>query len=395
MNNRKPRRLRARTAVPLLVLLLTTGCWDRTEVNDIAIVMAAAIDKDKEGYRVSVMIPLVGNMGGASGGGGGSGGDRPYTIDSDTGRTIREAGDRLQARMSRRLFYGHRKVLLVGEELAKENIPDTLDIAARLAENRLTSFMAVTKGNAYEMLNAAPKLERFPAEALRELLKSDGMIKIQVKDAAHQLNEKGKDAILPYVEVVKSKGSHKPNEEIQLSGFAYTREGKMIGVTREDETIGIRWLSRSSFKPYLETVETDNGLVSVTIRRGKCTIKPYLSGGSLQYRVEAVGEGTILEAMDNKEYEHKNSVELLEQRLESKIAEEIKAVERLVKERRTDIPGFGLLLSRAYPALWKREWSSKWPAALEDAQLHAKVNIVINRTGMFSKNIGLKEHQNE
>ncbi|MDF2658963.1 MAG: hypothetical protein K0Q94_1754 [Paenibacillus sp.] len=395
MKKRMPRRPRVRIAALFLVLLLATGCWDRTEVNDIAIVMAAAIDKDKEGYRVSVMIPLVGNMGGATGGGGGSGGDRPYTIDSDTGRTIREASERMQARMARRLFYGHRKVLLIGEELAKENLPDALDITARLAENRLTSFMAVTKGNAYEMLNAAPKLERFPAEALRELLKSDGVIKIQVKDVAHQLNVQGKDAILPYVEVVKSKGSSKPNEEIQIGGYAYARQGKMIGVAREDEAVGIRWLSRSTFKPYLETVETDQGPVSVTIRRGKCTIKPYLSDGILHYRIEVAGEGTILEALDNKEYEHKNAVELLEQRLESKIAGEIRTVERLAKQRQVDIPGFGLLFNRAYPTLWKREWSSRWPAALEGAQYEVKVHIVINRTGMFSKNIGLKEHPHE
>lgn len=54
--------------LPLLICILLTGCWDRTEINDIAFVVSSAIDKKKDQYRVAMQIPLVGQLGGQTGG---------------------------------------------------------------------------------------------------------------------------------------------------------------------------------------------------------------------------------------------------------------------------------------------------------------------------------------
>ncbi|WP_158289591.1 Ger(x)C family spore germination protein [Paenibacillus flagellatus] len=388
------RRRVALLSAALLLPLLLGGCWDRTEVNDIAIVMATGVDKEKDGYRISVIIPLPGNMGGASGGGGGSGGQAPYTIDSEKGRTLREANARLQSRLSRRLFYAHRKVLLIGEELAKEGLVEVMDITARVAENRLTSYMAVTKGKAYDVLNASPKLERFSSEAMRELLKSDNTIQVQVKDVVIRMSGEGQDAILPYVEVIRSEGTKKPSEELQISGFAYTRNGKMVGVAKGDEANGMRWLTES-FNPYVETVEMKNGLVSLIVRRGESAIRPSVVGGKIRYRIRAEGEATILEAQDGNEYEHERNIERLEEQLEKKIREDMAAAMRVVKTDRSDFPGFGVVLKRTFPGRWRDEWRREWETAIRDVEPEYEVNMVVNRTGMFSKNVGLKERDHE
>jgi Ger(x)C family germination protein len=392
-NTSKPRRSMTLPAL-LVAAVLVTGCWDRTEVNDIAIVLASGIDKEKDGYRVSILVPLPGNMGGATGGGGGSGGNRPYTIDSETGRTVREAYTKLQSRLSRRLFSGHRKVLLIGEEAAKDGLTEIMDIAGRVAENRLTSYIAVSKGKAYELLNAAPKLERFSTEALRELLKSDAAISIQVKDVALELSGEGQDTLLPYVEAVKTEGNNKPNEELQISGYVYTSGGKMVGIAKGDAASGIRWLKKS-FKPYLETVSVGESFASVTIRRGKSSIKPYLVDGSIHYKIKAQGEGTIIEASDSREYEETQNVELLERQLEKKITNDISVVGDIIRKKRSDIPGLGALLGRTYPSRWREEWGPDWSDAIGRIQLHVQVDVNVNRTGMFSKNVGAKEQPDE
>ena len=80
-----------------------TGCWDRTETNDIAFVLTSSVDLEDDGrYRVTYMLPLPGSMGGASGGGGGTAGGKSYYIDSEVGTTIRDAISKLQIRMARR-----------------------------------------------------------------------------------------------------------------------------------------------------------------------------------------------------------------------------------------------------------------------------------------------------
>lgn len=61
-----------RRLTPIVVLLLcllpVAGCWDRREVNDMALVIAMAMDKEPNGqYRLSVQVPLVSSLGSTSG----------------------------------------------------------------------------------------------------------------------------------------------------------------------------------------------------------------------------------------------------------------------------------------------------------------------------------------
>ena len=56
-------------AVTYYSTTLLTGCWDRTETNDIAFVATSSVDLEDDGkYRVRLYVPLPGSMGGASGG---------------------------------------------------------------------------------------------------------------------------------------------------------------------------------------------------------------------------------------------------------------------------------------------------------------------------------------
>ncbi|MFB9754265.1 Ger(x)C family spore germination protein [Paenibacillus hodogayensis] len=386
---RKVLRCGLGTAV-LFAAMLLGGCWDRTEVNDIAIVLGAGVDKFENGFRVSVLIPLPGNMGGATGGSGGSGGNRPYTVDTETGRTIREAFVKLQERNSRRLFSGHRKLFIIGEAAAKDGLTDLMDITARVPENRLTSYIVIAKGQAEDVLNAAPKLERFPAEALREMLKADAGI--QVKDVATALSGEGQDAVLPYVEVVPAKMKDKPGTELRTGLFVFTKQSKMIGTTKPGEANGVRWL-KGIIQPYLETIRTEAGLVSVTVRRGQCEIKPRVEEGRLRFVITAKGEATITEAQDEGDYENKGNTEKLERLLERRIRSDITAVGELIKEHSSDIAGFGAILSRTYPSRWKSEWRNDWPSLLTQLDLDVQVEMNVNRTGMFSKNIGSKDRR--
>ena len=106
----------------LISMISLTGCWDRIEVNDMAFVAAAEFDKEAENkFRISVLVPLPSALGGvgSSGGGGGTSGSKPYYIDSDVGRNIMEAINKLQHHMSRKIYFAHRRVLIIGEKLAR------------------------------------------------------------------------------------------------------------------------------------------------------------------------------------------------------------------------------------------------------------------------------------
>ncbi|HWO97783.1 MAG TPA: Ger(x)C family spore germination protein, partial [Bacillus sp. (in: firmicutes)] len=143
MVKKKGRKSKIQFFITITICCISlTGCWDRKEINDIAFVTATGFDRKGENqYQVSVQVPLPGGMGGAgsSGGGGGTGGNKSFYVDSEIGRNIRESNDKLQRRMSRNLYFAHRRVLIVGDELARKGFDDVLNLIALQPQARLSA----------------------------------------------------------------------------------------------------------------------------------------------------------------------------------------------------------------------------------------------------------------
>ncbi|WP_409346542.1 Ger(x)C family spore germination protein [Paenibacillus sp. MBLB4367] len=389
--NKTRRRLRGSLYIvlPFLCLALVTGCWDRKEINDLAFVMATAIDKDKDGFRVSVLIPLPGNMGGPSGGGGGSGGQKPFAIDSETGSTPNEAIKKLQNRLSRQLYFAHRRVLLYSEDVLKDGIVEIMDGSTRTPDNRLTTMIAATKGKASDYLSATTNIERFATEAIREMLQSDISIPIRIKDVIGQMNTPGDDARIPYLELVSSKDKN-PSNEIQITGFAITSNGKMVGVIKNDEALGFRWL-RSKFKPYWDIYHTEKGRYSVHIDKGSRKITPSLSGSDIRYDLQFHITGYVTEAIDSPNYENADETKLLEKAIASKVESEITRAIKQLQQKKSDSAGFGQLLYRTYPGRWNREWKANWENIFPTCTFHVSAETSIHKIGMLRENLAKRE----
>lgn len=370
--------------------LLITGCWDRTEINDIAIIIATGVDKEEDGqYRITVQLPLPGQMGTTSGGGGGTGGDLSYYIDSETGRTFAEASENLQARMSRALFSAHRRVLVVGESLAREDgISSIFDLAIRMPENRLTSYLIVAKGQAWELMQAQPKFERFSGEAMRELVHAPGMIRTNLKDIAQAMNTPGSDAIAVYMEVKESQKSLQPSEELEVIGYAQFKNDKMVDYFDRDSASGLMLLRK--WEGQRMTFKWRDNYVTVHIQAVHLRIDPQFENGRLKYNVSLRVEGNVIEDLTQVDLRQQANI----QDLNEKVAEEIEkavrnCIQKIVKNR-ADSVGFGKILSREYPRLWVEQYKEIWPEPLKDAEFTVNVFCEVERIGRTTTNISKK-----
>ena len=143
-------------------ILLMGGCWDKKEVNDLAIITAAAIDKSDDGrVELSVEIFIPKTMGGAQGGGGGGGGQQMTMVTSSKGTDLADALSKLQADTPRKLFWGSCRVFIFGEDLAKEGIQENLDFLLRHPEPRERAFAFVSEGKARKIIELKTILERY------------------------------------------------------------------------------------------------------------------------------------------------------------------------------------------------------------------------------------------
>ncbi|HEU4964160.1 MAG TPA: Ger(x)C family spore germination protein [Bacilli bacterium] len=386
-----------RVLLSVLILSLSsmtlTGCWDRIEINDVAIVMATSFDKTKDGqYSVAVQMAIPGNMGGSSGGGGGgSSGQKPYYVDSDVGKTIREANDRLQARLSRRLYFAHRRILVVGDELAREGIREIFDVVARVPENRLTANMVIAKGEGVELLRAQPQFEQFSAEAMREIVESEAVVNARLKDVAHDLGQTGFDPLIPYMDVVNQQGGEEKSKEVQVVGYAQFRDDKMVDSFEGDAMKGIAWL-RPHFHPYSATIgDKKIGKATLQLYKGETKIDPILKKDHVHFNVRVEARAYGLEALSSMDLARDENVRRLEKALDKQVHASIETALNQMKDKQTDVAGLGMLVSRNYPGIWTDKLSKNWHEQIPKITATIQVDTRISRIGQITENIAKRE----
>ncbi|MDI6637315.1 MAG: Ger(x)C family spore germination protein [Bacillota bacterium] len=180
VRDRAVRRTRAPLLLSLCLMtaLCAAGCWDRTEVDDLAFIMAIGLDEapdDQVYVTFHIAVPRAvagaGGVGGGSGGGGGGGaGQQSSLITTLVGRSVLSLLNLLNTHVDRRPNLVHGKMVVIGEKLARRGIAPYIGELVRFREARRTMFLAVTQGTAKEFIEKnRPILEQNPAKNL-ELL---------------------------------------------------------------------------------------------------------------------------------------------------------------------------------------------------------------------------------
>lgn len=116
-----------------------TGCWDREEVNSLAIVTSAGFDRTKDGaveLTLEIAAPRMKQSGKAQSGDKKEGGGQTI-IRTAVGKTAAEAQGRLQMMLPRTIYWGQLQLVVVGEALAKNGLREQFDYLVRDNEIRL------------------------------------------------------------------------------------------------------------------------------------------------------------------------------------------------------------------------------------------------------------------
>ncbi len=153
MLERSARRL-ALLAIALAVCVMSSGCWDKTELEDIAWVQALGADKGPNGTLVLTLeIGVPRNLRGTSmAGTQGSGQQAQNVVISVAAETGVEAFEIATITLGRRISLRHNTLYVFSEELAREDVRGLMAGLERRAEVRLAAFVAVSKGRAEDVI---------------------------------------------------------------------------------------------------------------------------------------------------------------------------------------------------------------------------------------------------
>lgn len=363
------------------LLFLLTGCWDRIEVNDLAFVVATGVDKgENHQYRISVQVPLPSSLGGtgSSGGGGGTSGEGPFFVALGTGVTQRQGIEDIQLRTSRKLYFAHRRVLIIGENLAKEGIMETLKAVFIQPQSRISTYLLVSKGDAVNLLNAHPRLEQFSGEAIREMAKTS--LNNTVMDALEDLNRPGKDVIVPFIETTGTIKKEKNGKEIRMESFAIFKDDKLSFTTNKQESQGILWLLERMKKKSLSFTVSKNKEIPVQIVDNHIKLKFHIVNGLPTFDLYVWATGTLLENEPNLRIEDPETYYMVIGKMEREIKNQIKSILDHSLTTGTDLYGFGWYLYRNHYQMWEEKWKNDWNTTLSKIKVNVKVDADIQRT---------------
>lgn len=404
--------------VKLLVVLsftfpLLSGCWDRQEIEQRAVVLGVGIDealadvKKTEGevshledtlpapktdsihltvqIAVPGRIPLGPGVSGSGGGGGGAGGQNTVWVVDSLGETIEAALNNLQQRIAPPLFYGHLRVIVISEAIAKKGIQNLNDYFHRNPEIRRLAWMVVCRGRADELMKVSPQLERVPTFYLMDTMDQSVKMGRFPNDFLglfwSNSSAKGREGFLPYV-LLKQKGM------IQISGMAYFLKDKMVGTTKSLEVplyMGITGLNPAGGEGFVQVPGTEQSIL-FGARNRKSTILNQIKDGKPSISVHIDIEGNLLEKSNEQVPLSDKVIKQIEEELEKKVVKSYQDLIQKTQAHHSDIFGFGEHIRAKQSGYWNKQIKTKeqWEQAYKDLPVVVTVKFHIRRVGMKS-----------
>ena len=372
----------------VITVFLLTGCWNRIEVNDIAIVTAIGLDLVEENMiRLTLQVAIPTKLGpaGASSGGGK---DRSTFVISEKGVTVSEAYRKLQMKLSRRVFFSQSRVLLISESLARKGIFNIIDFYTRFHQPRMNSFIMFTEGAASEVIKNMPNLESVSAEETKELAKLSVGLKVYVRDFLNMLLTDGLEPYAPQYKLTSVEvDTENESGKIQaINGAAVFKKDKLIGWMDETETRGILWL-RNEIEGGVITIkvpkEKGGGNISLDIIRSKTKILPHHDHGQMKITVNVTSEMSAIENTSKLVLFNPKVIEEIQKNIEKEIKGRIQlVVNKAQKDFQSDIFGFGQAVYREYPKAWNTFYKKNWNHEFSQVEVNIKSKVYVRRIGL-------------
>ncbi|QXW82547.1 Ger(x)C family spore germination protein [Bacillus sp. LJBS17] len=373
--------------LPLLICILLTGCWDRTEINDIAFVVSSAIDKKKDQHRVAMQIPLVGQLGGQTGGGGGTAGSKTWYVDSASGTTIREANNKLQTSLSRTINTSHRRTVIIGEDMARDGVAPVFDILTRNPQNRLTALILVSRGEARDILNTDVQLEQFPAEMIRELAIIATSRPVFLSRFMSDLVEIGSDPYAPVISASKTKPGGKGKSNLKIDGLAIFKKDRLMDIFKDEHmTAALMLLNQARQPEFIVDLPNQMGQASIQLQKSNAYFHAAEKNGKLSMTIEIRAKGIIMENQSTYETRETDQYYIIQKALNRTIKKDVISTVHRLQKLKADPAGFQDRTIRS-TATTKNLLKKEWEEVYKDMEVHVVPIVTIEQGGVLYKTI--------
>jgi len=389
------KRITATILISLLAIALLTGCWNRRELNDLSIALGVGIDKEGDRYRLSIQIVNPQEIAARKGGGDNS----PVTIYEETGDTLFEIFRRMTTHTPRKIYMSHLRILIIGEEVAKDGVQNVLDVFARDHEMRTDFYVIIARDTeAKQVLSILQPLEKVPANFLYKTLQTSESvwaptIGVFLDELMSDLMVKGKEATLTGVRIlgdaeagtmVDNLKSTRTNALLKYTTIGVFRKDKLVGWLNEEESKGYNYISNRVKSTVGVLPCPGGGKMDVEVIRTKTKLSGKVTDGQPEITIEIRIDQNVGEVACAIDITDPDVMSKMDREGEKRIKSIVeKTVQRAQKKYKSDIFGFGDAIRRSSPKEWER-LENDWYNLFPEVPVHYNIQVSTLRTGTQS-----------
>ncbi|QGG57317.1 Ger(x)C family spore germination protein [Paenibacillus sp. B01] len=332
------------------LLLQATGCGF-IDIDKRFFVVALSVDKsgnDKKPYRITIRLSIPNSKT--------EPGMEKSQIETIDAKEISEGLRILKSRVDKEIDLGHCKVLLLGEQLARDDISDAVEWMMRRRDIQSSAFVAVGQPDGRRILEQMPLSERYSGNTLfltfgGDATKSSFIRPIKLFDLFRRINEHGMDPYLPIVSLTKN--------GYEVDRLALLDKTRIRAVLGPDETQLFNQLDQQYINSTIKTSFEDRtvmlAVMDLTVRE---KIRRAGAGqGTLDLSIHA--GGTLEEGPNDILHRH---AAVVEASFERDLAAKTEALLRKIQRSGVDPLQFGLRFRATHRSKQAfEEWQEMYP----------------------------------
>ncbi|MCM3718665.1 Ger(x)C family spore germination protein [Fictibacillus phosphorivorans] len=347
----------------LSVLLLLTGCWDQNVLNKTKLITAGGFDYTKDGKIITTAsVPEANAME--------SGKDSiENQIYTATGTTVRQSRFKLDREVSERLDISKNQIIILGEDAAKEDIYQLLDVFYRDPKSALNAKIAVAKGKAsdviskkFEETKKAAGLGEYLRDSILSAEESSAVPRENIQTVCPVMFDPGQDFALPYLEALK--------RTIHIRGVALFRGQKMVGEIKEPLSVTYTMLTgkkheiamNTTKKIYKNKKPARLNYVTIKVKKNKRSfLVDVTPEGKISAKIKLKTKVTITEYPSDN-LSTPTEVRNIEKQLSKKLTKDAQTVIDKLQAMNSDPFGVGRQVMAFHYPVWERlNWEEEYP----------------------------------
>lgn len=383
------------------MVLLLCGCWNYSELNELAITTSLGIDKEDDKYQVSLMIANAKSAQISA-----KEGQSQTTVLQGEGKTLVEALENIDLKSPKQIYINHLSAIVISEEVAKEGINKVSDFLLREPESRKKFYLLVTKDEkASNVLKILTPLEALPSQSIASNIQEAKEYQSITNDMIYSIfiNNVLETGIHPVLTSVSIEGDKKegqkyenleqsqPDAVLRLGSLGIFKDDRLVGFASREESEGVNIILNKVNKSTVQ-IKCDKSYIVSHIAVPKTKIKVSLKDRTPQVELNISAEGSLAEVDCDKNLMDKAVISNIEKDMEKQLKKTIKKSLKMAQEKyKTDIFGFGLAFYHNYPEYYKKvekEWDEKVFTQLD---VKVTVSLDIEAKGSLEQSIRWEE----